>query len=267
MLTFVSKNYDGVVPDGGDAEGPISPNDDNDAEFVADINNLLQQYIDALESVKLRLGLHVVMQLSSRGNGYLQSAGLGTALKESNPKRCAQVLCRAVNLIYILSVLVEPFMPSTASALLSQLNAPVRSVPEVFSVDILPGHALGKPAHLFKPIKEEMAESFRARFAGTKKDQSGGVPAEANPAPPLSKKRAAAAAKAAKKEAEYTGPKTPEIEELESKISVQGQVVRELKAQTPRTKEIEEGIAKAVEELKKLKADLTTEIKNVVEKQ
>ena len=53
MLTFVSKNYDGVVPDGGDAEGPISPNDDNDAEFVADINNLLQQYIDALESTEL----------------------------------------------------------------------------------------------------------------------------------------------------------------------------------------------------------------------
>lgn len=156
MTTFIAKNYDGVVPDGGDEGGPVSPNDEHDAEFVSDVNSLLQQYIDSLESVKLRQGLHTVMQISSRGNLYLQASGLGTALKESDPRRCAQVLCRAVNLIYILSTLIEPFMPATAAQILSQLNAPQRTVPETFSVDILPGHTIGKPAHLFKPIKEEM---------------------------------------------------------------------------------------------------------------
>lgn len=261
----MAKNYDGVLPESGDAEGPVSPNDEHDADFVADVNALLQQYIDALESVKLRLGLHIVMQISSRGNLYLQSAGLGTALKDSNPKRCAQVLSRAVNLIYALSVLVEPFMPATAAAILDQLNAPQRTVPEVLSVDILGGHVLGKPAHLFKPIKEEMAETWRAKFAGTKKDASGTapLPEEAAPAPGLSKRKAAAAAKAAKKDAEYTGPKTPEILALETKIAAQGEVVRALKAKVPKTTEVEADIQAAVDELKKHKADLVQEIINL----
>lgn len=259
----MAKNYDGVLPDGGDMEGPVSPNDKQDADFVADINSLLQQYIDAMESVKLRLGLHIVMQVSSRGNGYLQSAGLGTALKESNPKRCAQVLTRAVNLIYVLSVLIEPFMPATAAAILGQLNAPERAVPEVLSIDILPGHTLGKPAHLFKPIKEEMAETWRAKFAGTKKDATGAepLPVEAAPAPALSKRKAAAAAKAAaKKDVEYNGPKTPEIVALETKVAAQGDAIRTLKTKIPKTKELEQKITKAVEELKKLKELLTEEI-------
>ncbi|KAI5118102.1 hypothetical protein M0805_005209 [Coniferiporia weirii] len=264
VLTFVAKNYDGVVPDGGDEGGPVSLNDEHDAEFITDVNSLLQQYIDALESVKLRQGLHLVMQLSSRGNSYLQFAGLGTALKESDPKRCAQVLCRAVNLIYILSVLVEPFMPATAAAVLAQLNAPVRTVPEAFAVDILPGHQLGSPAHLFKPIKEEMAETWREKFAGSKKVSAPAVvDAPGDAAPALSKRKAAAAAKAAKKDPVYAGPKTPEIIALEEKIAEQGETVRSLKAKTPKTKELDGEIASAVEELKKLKTELATVIKSL----
>ncbi|THH08923.1 hypothetical protein EW145_g2372 [Phellinidium pouzarii] len=263
-LSFVAKNYDGILPDGGDAGGPLSPNDENDADFVTDVNIILQQYIDALESVKLRLGLHIVMQLSSRGNGYLQSAGLGTALMDSEPVRCAQVLCRAVNLIYVLSVLVEPFMPATAAALLVQLNAPQRTVPEVIAVDILPGHVLGKPKHLFKPIKEEMAETWREQFAGSKKDIApvDGAPV-AGATPALSKRKAAAAAKAAKKDPIYSGPKSPKMSALEDRIAEQGEVVRKLKAQTPKTKEIDEEIVAAVEDLKKLKAELATAIKDL----
>lgn len=260
VLRFVDKNYDGVLPDGGDQEGPLSPNDKLDADFISDINSLLVQYVEALEVVKLRQGLYVVMQLSSRGNLYLQAAGLGNALKESDPKRCAQILCRAVNLIYILSVVVEPFLPPTATSLLSQLNAPARTVPDVFSIDILPGHKLGTPAHLFKPIKEEMAETWRVKFAGTKKEA---VPVDGSvdhPTPALSKRKAL---KAAKKELVFSGPKTPEMEALEEKIAKKGDEVRQLKAQTPKTKELQESIDSAVEELKKLRSELEEAIKNL----
>lgn len=263
MTTFIAKNYDGVIPDGGDQGGPVSPNDDNDAEFVSDVNSLLQQYVDALEAVKLRLGLHIVMQVSSRGNLYLQASGLGTALKESDPKRCAQVLGRAVNLIYILSTLVEPFMPATAAQILSQLNAPERTVPEAFSIDILPGHTIGKPAHLFKPIKEEMADTWRKKFAGKKETvaQAGDLPAHAThvaPTPGGTSKRKAA--KAAAKEPVYTGPKSPEVIALEEKIAQQGELVRSLKAK-PKSAEVDAEIAAGVDLLKKLKAELADAIK------
>lgn len=147
-LKFVSSQYDGVIPDGGDQPGPLSPNDDVDAEFISEANGLLKDYLDAMESVKLRLGLHTVMLLSARGNLYLQASGLNKALMNDNPKRCAQVVSRAINLIYVLSALIFPFMPSTSDSILEQLNAPARSVPEVLSTDILPGHEIGTPEHL-----------------------------------------------------------------------------------------------------------------------
>lgn len=228
-----------------------------------DINSLLSQYIAAMEFSKIRQGLHLVMQISSRGNLYLQASGLSNTLKDSDPKRCAQVLTRAVNLIYILSVLVEPFMPSTSASVLRQLNAPARTVPEAFSIDILPGHTIGTPEHLFKPIKEEMAETWREKFAGTKKDV---VPVDASvdhPTPALSKRKAAAAAKAAKKETTYTGPKTPEIETLEERIAKKGEEIRGLKAQNPKTPEVQKTIEESVEELKALKSELADAIKNL----
>lgn len=263
VLTFVSKNYDGLIPDDEGEGGPLSPNDKDDAEFINDVNGLLHQYIDALESVKLRLGLQIVMQISSRGNGYLQASGLNTALKTSDPKRCTQVLVRAVNLIYILSVLVEPYMPSTAEAILLQLNAPKRSVPDVFNIDILPGHHIGKPAHLFKPIDEKMAEVWKAKFAGSSAAKMvGDVDADTtHVTAPISKRQAAAAAK--KLAADMAAkPKTPEIIQLEGKIAAVGNKVRELKAKASKTAELEQEILDAVAELKRLKSDLTAKLES-----
>ncbi|KAG6330347.1 hypothetical protein ID866_8744, partial [Astraeus odoratus] len=110
-LKFVSSQYNGVIPESGDEAGPLSPNDPLDSEFITEVNSLLKEYVDALESVKIRLGLQSVMLISNRGNGYLQSAGLNKALMAENPKRCAQVVSRAVNLIYTLSALIYPYMP------------------------------------------------------------------------------------------------------------------------------------------------------------
>lgn len=259
-LKFVSAVYDGVIPDSGDEPGPFSPNDSTDAEFVSDINTLLKEYIDALEAVKLRLGLQTVMLISGRGNLYLQSSGLNKALLAENPKRCAQVVARAVNLIYILSALIHPFMPETSDGILEQLNAPERCVPDVISNDILAGHQIGKPYHLFKKIEETMIDVWKAKFDGTPAQASAADPdADAtHVAPGMSKRKAAAAKKAADKAAAAASdaaPKSAEVLAWEQKIAEQGQLVRELKAK-PKTTESDSEVAAAVEELKKLKAGL-----------
>ena len=210
-----------------------------------------------MDAVKLRHGLQTVMHLSQRGNLYLQSSGLNKALMAENPTRCAQVVTRAVNLIYVLSALVYPFMPSTSASILSQLNAPARAVPLSFSIDILPGHQIGRPEYLFKKIEEKMAEVWRAKFAGNS-------PTSVAPANETSKRKAAAAAKksaqnpAEGRAREADGPKSPEALALDAKIAEQGGLVRDLKARTPRTKELDEEIAVAVAELKKLKAERGT---------
>lgn len=119
-----------------------------------------------MDAVKLRSGLQIVMSISARGNLYLQQSGLGNALLAENPKRCAQIVLRGINLIYALSAVVYPFMPSTSESILSQLNAPARTVPSVLGNDILPGHTIGASAYLFKRIEEKQADIWRARFGG-----------------------------------------------------------------------------------------------------
>jgi methionyl-tRNA synthetase len=213
-----------------------------------------------MDAVKLRLGLQTVMLISQRGNLYLQSSGLNKALMNENPTRCAQVVTRAVNLIYVLSALVYPFMPSKSASILSQLNAPARSVPHLFSVDILSGHHIGTPEYLFTKIEEKKADVWRAQFSGN--DSAAATPG-ANGTHAISgtsKRKAAAAKKSAPNPAkeqvgEVDGPKSAEALALDSKIVEQGGLVRELKARTPRTKELEEETAVAIAELKKLKAE------------
>ena len=53
-----------MIPDGEDAPGPYSPNDANDADFISNINSLLKDYSDAMDAVKIRLGLQIVMLIS-----------------------------------------------------------------------------------------------------------------------------------------------------------------------------------------------------------
>lgn len=246
-LKFLSAQYDSVLPESGDAPGPLSPNDPLDAEFITDVNTLLKDYIDAMESVKIRLSLQTVMLISSRGNGYLQASGLNKALMTENPQRCAQVISRAINLIYVLSALIYPFMPATSDALLLQLNAPARVVPEVLSTDILAGHQIGQPDHLFKNIDEKMDQVWKVRFGG---DESAKKEEEA----PTSKRKAkkTGAGNAAPNGVAVGGPKSPEAVALEAKISEHGQVVRGLKE----NKGPKDVVDAAVTELKRLKAEL-----------
>lgn len=224
-----------------------------------------------MESVKLRLGLHTVMLISAQGNNYLQSSGLNKALMAENPTRCAQVISRAINLIYVLSAIIYPFMPATSEDVLKQLNAPARAVPEVFSNDILTGHTIGRPEHLFKKIEESMAEVWRIKFGGDDAKADAVSPAAGTPdplkaAPGMSKKKAAAAAKAAKAAASaaavYTGPKSEEALALEAKVAEQGAVVRGLKAEA-KTPEVEAKIKEAVDSLKALKLELDAELKKL----
>lgn len=260
-LKFISSQYGGVIPDSGDAPGPLSPNDEHDADFITEVNALLKDYIDAMEAVKLRLGLQTIMLLSGRGNLYLQSSGLNKTLMSENPKRCAQVVSRAANLIYALSALVHPFLPATEAAILAQLNAPARAVSPVLATDLLAGHTIGTPEHLFKRIDEKMADVWRAKFGGSKPPEAAAAPsADADAthvAPGMSKRKAAAAAKKATVAVADGQPKSAEVLAWEQKVADQGQVVRTLKSQ-PKTPELEQEVTAAVDVLKKLKEELAS---------
>jgi methionyl-tRNA synthetase len=234
------------------AAGPAK---DVDSAFVRDVNARLTEYRAYMDDTKLRSGLATAMSISARGNAYLQECGLDNSLLANQPERCAQVLLNAVNLIYLISVVIHPFMPSVSDGILQQLNAPARSLPTEFSIDILPGHTLNQADHLFKKIDNvngEQEKKWQKQFGGDSvvaeqvtpagpggHPEGGAVPKAKDLAASTaaSEKRAAHEARKLqaleqKRAAKAAGgkDKNPEEKELESKIEAQGKIVAALKS-------------------------------------
>lgn len=204
-----------------------------------------------MEAVKIRHALEIVMLISARGNQYLQRCNLGNALLAERPQVCAQVLSKAVNLIYALSVIIHPFMPAIERDMLSQLNAPARTVPSVLSNDILGGHHLGKPGYLFTKIDEKKADEWRIKFGGEQIKEA----AAAKDTKKKGKKGSATAA--AKVE---DGPVNEEILSIKAQVDKQADLVRDLKGKSKAApadqKPKPEDIDIAVAELLRLKSSL-----------
>lgn len=235
-----------------------------------------------MDGTKLRSGLSTAMSISSRGNQYLQDSGLDTALLTNQPERCAEVLINAINLIYLLSVIFHPFMPTTSTDILRQLNAPARSLPMSFSIDILPGHKLGKAEHLFKKIENidgVQEKAWQKRFGGDSvvadqvegskgpdgHPEGGKVPHVKDIDAKAGKKAAHLAGQAekarAKKAAEALAEanKTEEERELEKRIEVQGKRVALVR--TGKEEGDAEGEMKIAKELKNELVELRKKLK------
>jgi methionyl-tRNA synthetase len=164
LIKFVNAKYNSLVPNYW-----VQFADPQFDSFKKDINTLLKSYVDDLEAVHLRAGLERVMQISGRGNQFLQENKLDNALLASQPERTAAVVGLGLNLIYLLSCLVYPYMPATAESIVEQLNAPLRRIPDTWEGgDLLPGHGIGKAQYLFSRIDEE----WRELFGGTQAERT-----------------------------------------------------------------------------------------------
>lgn len=261
MVKFVNAKYDSILPDPKEGKldylsGPY-PFAEEDAAFVSEINAFIASYNESMAHQKIRAGLATAMQISSRGNLFISENRLDNTLLANNPARCAEVVLIVINLIYTLSALLHPFMPSTSDGIIAQLDATPRSIPDEFSIDLLPGHKIGTAAYLFTRIDPKQVPLWRAQYGGAAA-QAALAAAEAEPK--LSKKAQAKLAKeakaAAKAAAEVEGSALPKTEEqlaLEVQIKSQGDVVRRLKTgQAQEGESVDEELAK----LKVLKEEL-----------
>jgi methionyl-tRNA synthetase len=294
VLKFLAAKYDSRLPEIPAGKGlnagpaPLKPSKDGKDAFtslVRDINDLLSVYATSMDAVKLRLGLQTAMQISQRGNVFLSEVRLDNALFADHKEDCDAAMLLAVNLIYVLSAVLHPFMPDTTDAISQQLDAPPRVLPvedrgiidadqqqkfteekgplqAAFAIDLLPGHKIGTPAHLFRRIDEKKEEEWRKMFGGEGEAKAA---AKADEKPVISKNKAAKVAKAAKKAAE---PKvknpTPEYVSLEKQVKEQGELVRKLKDDAKKQSS-DEGLAEnkgdideAVSKLLTLKTDLSS---------
>ena len=161
VLKFVnSKHYNSNMPDWSRYHDPAFDH------WKEEVNGLLAQYIRELDAVKLRAALFTVLQISQRGNAFLQSNKLDTSLRVNAPLRCDAVIGLAVNLVHFLASLLAPFMPETSESINAQLHAkPLFPIPDRWAADsIKAGHEIGQAQHLFSTIEPEKAQEWRETF-------------------------------------------------------------------------------------------------------
>uniref|UniRef100_A0A453SKM1 methionine--tRNA ligase n=1 Tax=Aegilops tauschii subsp. strangulata TaxID=200361 RepID=A0A453SKM1_AEGTS len=119
VLSFIAKpegaGYGSIIPEAPNAD--IHPLSQSLAETVG---NLIQQYIDAMDKVKLKQGLKIAMAISSEGNAYLQESQFWKLYKQ-DPASCTTVMKTSVGVVYLLACLLEPFMPSFSKDVCHQL--------------------------------------------------------------------------------------------------------------------------------------------------
>lgn len=160
LVKFAIAKYNGVVP------SYDSKYIQNYQQFENDINGLLASYIENMEAVNLRKGLEIAMQISSRGNSFLQDNKLDNSLYANTPDVSDAVVGVGLNLIYLVSAVISPFMPETTNQINEILNAPPLSITDKFSQVLKSGHNIGKAQYLFKRIDEKKVEEWRNLYGG-----------------------------------------------------------------------------------------------------
>ncbi|XP_043719638.1 probable methionine--tRNA ligase [Telopea speciosissima] len=182
VLSFIAKpegqGYASIIPDAPGAEShPLTK------KLAEKVSDAVDQYLEAMEKVKLKQGLKTAMAISSEGNAYLQDSRFWKLFKEDLAS-CNIIVRTSAGLVCLLATLLEPFMPSFTVEVLKQLNLPrshLSLCDEKGDIDrarrlweVLPiGHKIGKPEPLFKELKDEDVEFFREKFAGSQADRIG----------------------------------------------------------------------------------------------
>ncbi|EFJ45231.1 hypothetical protein VOLCADRAFT_82392 [Volvox carteri f. nagariensis] len=195
-LMFVAKFFEGVIP--GATEAGLA-----EAE---ELGKTVEEYISALERIKLKEGLRLVMSISADGNKFLQDTKPWVAVKEDKDK-CATLVATSMGLVRLLAAVMAPYMPSLSSKILSQMALPLESsialTDELVAGSYRPqtlvpaGHPIGTPGPLISQITEEQVEALRARFGGNQAADEAAAAAAASTSKPAAAGKGKAAAAAA----------------------------------------------------------------------
>lgn len=154
VIVLTNKYFDGKVP-----EVDINLNDK-----LSEVKQLVSNLTNSIEAYQFKPAIQTLMEISSWGNTYLQDVSPWKIFK-SDPespiiKECMFI---GVQIVGILSVLSEPFIPFTAPKLRELLN--LSSIENGTLKEMLDklsegkpivnsGHQVGKPAILFAKIHD-----------------------------------------------------------------------------------------------------------------
>ncbi|XP_040852249.1 methionine--tRNA ligase, cytoplasmic-like isoform X2 [Ochotona curzoniae] len=224
---FVSKFFGGAVP-----EMVLTP---DDRRLLAHITLELQHYHQLLEKARIRDALRSILTISRHGNQYIQVNEPWKLIKggEADRQRAGTVTGMAVNIAALLSVMLQPYMPTVSATIQTQLQlspAACSVLPTNFLCTLPAGHQIGTVSPLFQKLENDQIESLRQRFGGGQ-------------AKACSKPAAAETVKT-------VGPQ--QIQVLMDEVTKQGNIVRELKAQKADKNQVAAEVTKLLDLKKQL---------------
>lgn len=151
-----------------------------DKNFIKLIEEKYKKYVELLNNVEIKDGLKLVMEISSLGNKYLQDT---VFWKEESKKsgRTQIVISVTLNFIRLLSLLLEPYLPSTSAKINYLLGIERDEDDEVLGqivneagvLNIFPSltersTGLKTPIPLFTQYSEQQVQEWRQKFQGNK---------------------------------------------------------------------------------------------------
>jgi len=172
-LVLTQKYYGGKVP----ALGAITPEDE---AILAEIKEFPQRISKLIYAYKLRDAQVEVMNLARLGNKYLADTEPWKLVK-TDEKRVETIMHIALQITANLSLILEPFLPTTAARLRNCLGLDLTTWEEIGKTDLLAVDTEVKtPDILFPKIEDTLVE---AELEILKQSQQNNKPVETNKEP------------------------------------------------------------------------------------
>jgi len=169
VFVLCHKYYEGKVPEPADGN-------EQDVLLWAELNALPAKVAAEVDRFRFRDALASAMQAARLGNKYLTETE-PWKLEKTDPARVRTIIFNSLRITAALSVLLDPFLPFTAERLRGMLGiGPLKWDDALRSGLVVPGTALGKPEHLFKPIDDAAIAAEVERLQGQGQARGQGVP-------------------------------------------------------------------------------------------
>ncbi len=149
VLAMIAKNCGGEVPD------PAGRVDDTDTALIAQATALLPRLRRELEVQAFHVALAAVWEVVGEANRYID-AQAPWALRKSDPDRMGAVLYALAEAIRQIAIVLQPFMPDAAAAILDQVAVPAeaRTLADL-ATPLRPGTTLPGPQPVFPRYADE----------------------------------------------------------------------------------------------------------------
>ena len=162
-LVLTQKYYTGIVPEKG-----VPTNDD--IAVLSKIKTISDNISGLVYAYKLREAQAEAINLARLGNKYLADTEPWKLIK-SDPQRVACILTVAIQITANLSIVLQPFLPATASKISEFLNFKSPNWQDAGRTDLIsPGHQINKPFILFPKIEDQLVEQELAKLSASEID-------------------------------------------------------------------------------------------------